>query len=69
MNKVFYLIIKKKKKIIIIIIIIIIILLLFFSRKGGRYSRRWLFQTIFAGSRALMILFYYPIKSKSDHIK
>ena len=45
-------------------------LLFFFSHKKELIIRgRWLFQIIFTGSRALTILFYYPIKSKSDHIK
>ena len=48
----------------------------FFRPKRGRlFEGRWLFeggdyfQILFTGSRALNILFYFPIKSKNNHIK
>ena len=36
----------------------------FYRTKRGR-----LFQTLLTGSRALNILFYFPIKTKNNHVK
>ena len=47
----------------------------FFAPKGGdylkegNYSRETIISNILTESRALNILFYFPIKSKNNHIK
>ena len=48
----------------------------FRTKNGGHYSRdeaiikgRRLFQILLTENRALNILFYFPIKSKNNHIK
>ena len=40
-----------------------------FSHQKGAIRGKWLFQILLTGSRTLNILFYYPIKSKNNHIK
>ena len=41
---------------------------IFFAPKGAIRGKR-LFQILLTGSRTLNILFYYPIKSKNNHIQ
>ena len=44
-------------------------LFLFLHKKGVIIRGRRLFQIFLTGSRALNILFYFPIKSKNNHVK
>ena len=44
-------------------------LFLFLHKKGVIIRGRRLFQILLTGSRALNILFYFPIKSKNNHVK
>ena len=44
-------------------------LFVFSHQKGAIIRERRLFQVLFTGGRALNILFYFPIKSKNNHIK
>ena len=43
--------------------------LFFRTKKGAIIRGRRLFQILFTASRFLNILFYFPIKSKNNHLK